>query len=276
MITENEIDSKLQALQGKVPSILIKDLRDKLVTKMDILTPDQLDVIVRKVLDNYSSQAERLQKLDKRVEEIGKYLEEIRKHLMERKDSEQFSETSEAGTKEYPSNLNHLEYRGELDVETPQIGVEIEKSEGEDKVMTEELQIPKDVRDVLLSTPKMKARLERIPNDAVSTMIALKWLGFLIDRAGINNLENILEFYYTIGWISEEVLEIMLKYASGTRAHQREPNWKPDDKLTIQDHLISLLFIERLRGTRITPEVLNSIERELKMMNKILEYVYGV
>ncbi|WP_367883340.1 FlaD/FlaE family flagellar protein [Thermococcus peptonophilus] len=55
-------------------------------------------------------------------------------------------------------------------------------------------------------------------------MIALKWLGFLIDRVGIQNLERVLEFYYEIGWISEEVLNQLLNYArGGTRPHHRDP-----------------------------------------------------
>lgn len=275
MITENELDAKLQQLQGKVPSVLIKDLKDKLVSKIDILTPEQVDVIIKKVLENYSSQVERLRRLDKRIEEIGKYLEEIREKLSENRGSFEKVERQDTGISE---NLNHwrpqeIEFER---VEPPKEEREFEKEDKGDFSMTEEIQIPKEIRDVLVTSTKSRARLEKLPDDAVSTMIALKWLGFLIERAGMQNLENVLEFYYTIGWISEEVLETLLKYANGTRPHQREPNWKPDDKLTIQDHLISLLFIERLRGTRITPEVLNSIERELKMMNKILEHVYGV
>ncbi|USG99299.1 flagellar protein [Thermococcus argininiproducens] len=274
MITENEIDSKLQMLQGKVPNVLIKDLKDKLISKMDILTPEQVDLIINRVLENYSSQAERLRKLDKRVEEIGKYLEEIRRHLIgkttpHKELNENFERT--------PERIPEVEQQEEIkSYDPPKIELIENNRSGEEEILTEEFQIPKDVREALISPTKMRARLEHLPNDTVSTMIALKWLGFLIERAGMLNLENVLEFYYTIGWISEEVLESLLKYANGTRPHQREPNWKPDDKLTIQDHLISLLFIERLRGTKITPEVLNSLERELKMMNKILEHVYGV
>ena len=274
MITENEIDSKLQMLQGKVPNVLIKDLKDKLVSKMDILTPEQVNLIINRVLENYSSQAERLRRLDKRVEEIGKYLDEIRRHLIGKTAlHKEFNENF----KRAPERTPEVEHQEEIkSYKSPKIELIENNRSGEEGILTEEFQIPKDVKETLISPTKMRPRLEHLPNDTASTMIALKWLGFLIDRAGVLNLENILEFYYTIGWISEEVLESLLKYANGTRPHQREPNWKPDDKLTIQDHLISLLFIERLRGSKITPEVLNSLERELKMMNKILEHVYGV
>ncbi|WP_297070824.1 FlaD/FlaE family flagellar protein, partial [Thermococcus sp.] len=82
--------------------------------------------------------------------------------------------------------------------------------------------------------------------------------------------------YYGIGWISEEVLNTLMKYAEGIRPHPREPEWRPDEKLTIKDHLVSLLFIERLRGVRITREVLDSIEREMRLIGKVLDDIYGV
>jgi len=260
MMLEQEIEKKLQRLQGKVPTIIIKELQDKLVSKMDILTPERVDLIIDEVLKNYSSQVERLTKLDKRVEEIGKYLKEIRGHLV-------------GASSVNISPANEITNQEDVEPSTLEKGVEFKE---EEKEMGEEFKIPQDIREVLTVQQAGKARLERLPDDMVSTMIALKWLSFLIDKAGMQNLENILEFYYRIGWISENVLNTLLTYADGTKPHYREPNWRPEDKLTIQDHLISLLFIERLRGGRVTREVLDSIEREIKMMNRVLEQVYGV
>ncbi|WP_281176001.1 FlaD/FlaE family flagellar protein, partial [Thermococcus celericrescens] len=151
----------------------------------------------------------------------------------------------------------------------------VEKEEGGVK-MAEKFQIPEDIASLLFEEEPRKARLEKLPDDIVSTMIALKWLGFLIDRVGIQNLERVLEFYYEIGWISEGVLNNLLHYAKGTRPHHRDPEWKPAEKLTVQDHLISLLFIERLRGLRINRNVLDKLEREIKMLEKTLDEFYGI
>ncbi|WP_297496076.1 FlaD/FlaE family flagellar protein, partial [Thermococcus sp.] len=52
--------------------------------------------------------------------------------------------------------------------------------------------------------------------------------------------------------------------------------WKPAEKLTVQDHLISLLFIERLRGLKINRNVLDKLEREIKMLEKTLDEFYGI
>ncbi|WP_461866134.1 FlaD/FlaE family flagellar protein [Thermococcus sp.] len=266
MITEIEIDERLKKLKGKVPNVLIDDLREKLLNKKDILSPEQVDKIIERVIQTYSSQLTRLINLDRRVEEIGKYLEEIRSLLLEKK-----------GT---PNTSVSTAHPQEAEPSAPElIESEVEAVEKEGKAMEKGFEIPPEIKESLIvpHTPSNgRARLEKIPQDMASTLIALKWLGFLIDRVGMQNLEQVLEFYYEIGWISEDVLNTMLKYANGTKPHHREPNWRPEDKLTIQDHLISLLFIERLRGVRITREVLDSIEREMKVINRVLEEVYGV
>lgn len=266
MITEIEIEERLKKLRGKLPNVLIEDLREKLLSKMDILTPEQVDKIIERILQTYSGQVERLTKLDKRVEEIGKYIEEIRSYLIEKKSMSKDQATLEEIAVEEKPSPNYEE----INITNSK------KVEKEEEVMGRNFEIPQEIRDVLVVSSNGKAKLEKIPQDMTSTMVALKWLGFLIDRVGMQNLENVLEFYYEIGWISENVLNTLLKYANGTKPHHREPNWRPDDKLTIQDHLISLLFIERLRGVRITREILDSIEREMKVINRILEEVYGV
>ena len=300
MITETEIEERLKRLRGKVPNFLIDDLKDRLMKKRDILTPEQVDRIVDKVLRTYAGQIEKLSRLDSRVDEIGRYLEEIRSHLMNLSQAAQANQSLWGEAQNQPmGGAQVVEYgelmgagnsggfgEGSLASEThveeapapespAQNPTEVEPMEKEFE-LSKGFEIPSEIRDVLISPPRTKARLEHIPNDMVSTMMALKWLGFLIDRVGMQNLEDVLEFYYQIGWISEDVLNTLLRYAEGIRPHHREPDWRPDEKLTIQDHLVSLLFIERLRGVRITRELLDAIEREMRVIGRVLEDVYGV
>ncbi len=301
MITETEIDEKLKGLRGKLPNVLIDDLKEKLMSKQDILTPEQLDKVVERVMSTYSGNLERLTKLDRRVDEIGRYLEDIKAQLMKitpaggtprpqpEKEPERAAEPVSPLPHELPSEqggeVSPMEpsepvssrSSASLEVGKPEARVPEFMGESEGGMgMEKEFEIPPDVRDVLLAPPKTRARLERVPADMVSTMMVLKWLGFLIDRVGMQNLENVLEFYYGVGWISEDVLNTLMKYAEGIRPHPREPEWRPDEKLTIRDHLVSLLFIERLRGVRITREVLDSVEREMRLIGKILDDMYGV
>ncbi len=301
MITETEIDEKLTRLRGKVPNFLIEDLKERLMKKRDILTPEQVDRVIDRVLKVYAGQIEKLSRLDSRVDEIGRYLEEIRNQLMSLSSQArvqanppmwgepqgqpvgeaqvvEFGDVVGAGgnsgfsggplTSESGEEMESQEAPAEKTVEVGAMEKGVELSKG--------FEIPPEIKNVLISPPQTKARLEHIPNDMVSTMMALKWLGFLIERVGMQNLEEVLEFYYQIGWISEEVLNTLLRYAEGIRPHHREPDWRPDEKLTIQDHLVSLLFIERLRGVRITRELMDAIEREMRTISRVLEDVYGV
>ncbi|NJE13534.1 FlaD/FlaE family flagellar protein [Thermococcus sp. LS2] len=383
LVTEADINAKLSELKGKVPSVIINDLREKLISKKDTLTYEQLEKIIQRVLDAYGSQATKYEQISKRVDELGKRLSELSMQLSRLVESleekkfdihekkaekieekiekvkeklekveekieetpkeeapseiieelpekieelhekveeiaEKIKEKKENIAKEVPEEVEKMEKKiEEVEVapeveEIPEEKIEVveEKPEVVEKVAEEEkekveevvekpgvvevkadkeekikggvemaeerLSLPQDIANLLFAEEPKKARLEKIPEDIVSTMIALKWLGFLIDRVGIQNLERVLEFYYEIGWISENVLNTLLRYAKGTRPHHRDPEWKPAEKLTVQDHLVSLLFIERLKGLRITRDVLDKLERELKMLEKTLDEFYGV
>ncbi|WP_457742108.1 FlaD/FlaE family flagellar protein [Thermococcus sp.] len=425
LVTEADINAKLAELKGKVPSVVINDLREKLIARKENLTYEQLEKIIQKVLETYGNQVTKYEQLSKRVDELGhrltelsaqlsrlvetletakfdvhekkaeavsKKVEEVHKkigkleEILKEESPEEGGEISEkleelhrkveelaekVGEKsaveklekakekleELQAKLEAGEEVSEEEIESAEKAVieaqeeaeeqEVEKAgeekpeveevskvteeqkpeevealeekveeiigeipEEEGKVETEEalpekggvsevsveevppvhekeeekggvgmaekLQIPEDIANLLFEEEPRKARLEKLPDDIISTMIALKWLGFLIDRVGIQNLERVLEFYYEIGWISEEVLNQLLRYAKGTRPHHRDPEWKPAEKLTVQDHLISLLFIERLRGLKINRNVLDKLEREIKMLEKTLDEFYGI
>ena len=300
MIAETEIEERLKRLRGKVPNFLVDDLKDRLMKKRDILTPEQVDRIVDRVLRTYAGQIEKLSRLDSRVDEIGRYLEEIRGHLINLSQAAQANQSLRSESQNHSGGARIVEPgepTGAEDMESPEeksLASKPDHVEGAPapEPLTENstevgsvekefelyrgFEIPPEIKDVLVSPPHTRARLEHIPNDMISTMMALKWLGFLIDRVGMQNLEDVLEFYYQIGWISEEVLNTLLRYAEGIRPHNREPDWRPDEKLTIQDHLVSLLFIERLRGVRITRELMDAIEREMRVIGRVLDDVYGV
>jgi len=121
-----------------------------------------------------------------------------------------------------------------------------------------------------------KVRLKRIPGDVLSTMIAMKWLELLIDKVGISNLPDVLEFYNEMGWISEEALITLVKYARGTKPFHEDVDWKPDEKLTARDHMLSLLFIEKLRGKKVSRDLLILLDREVKKIKSSAEEIYGV
>ena len=78
-----------------------------------------------------------------------------------------------------------------------------------------------------------------------------KWLKFLIERVGHNNLPRLLEYYVSIGWISEFAANTLLDMA-GSEPRYRGESWT----LSAQEQQISRLFIEKLKGHEIDDSLL--------------------
>lgn len=118
------------------------------------------------------------------------------------------------------------------------------------------------------------SKLLKIPESPRETILLLKWLEFLLTKAGYDGLEEVLGYYVDIGWISEEVMFQMIKYARGIKASQIPE--REDGLMTTQDHIISLLFIEALKNGKIREEELFAIEREVQKIKKEASQIYGV
>ncbi len=120
------------------------------------------------------------------------------------------------------------------------------------------------------------ARLDDIPNDAKSIMILLKWIEFLIERVGYDELEGVLDYYVDIGWISENVMLTVLKYAKGIKLYHESSDWRPVGFMSVKDHITSLMFIEALRTGRFDREVVMSVERDVSKIKKEIAELHGV
>lgn len=81
LVTEADINAKLSELKGKVPSVIINELREKLIARKDNLTYEQLEKIVKKVLETYGNQVTKYEELSKRVDELGKRLTDLSMQL---------------------------------------------------------------------------------------------------------------------------------------------------------------------------------------------------
>jgi len=121
-----------------------------------------------------------------------------------------------------------------------------------------------------MRTPKV----ERIGDDIISMMVAMRWLEFLLDNYGQENSMDVLDYYESIGWISSDVKQDMFKYIkmTGVIAPPQEYKVKP----TIQDHIINMLFIEKLNGEEITRDMIESLERDFRMLKKGVDELYGI
>ena len=86
------------------------------------------------------------------------------------------------------------------------------------------------------------AKLPFLDDTPETSILLLNWVKFLMEKVGRNNLDNILEYYVEIRWISEEVCSMMANYAEGIDYYVEKSTWNLPEV-----HAKSLLFIEQLR-----------------------------
>ncbi|HUV61982.1 MAG TPA: FlaD/FlaE family flagellar protein [Thermoplasmata archaeon] len=120
--------------------------------------------------------------------------------------------------------------------------------------------------------------LDRIDVDSRTNLIIMRWIRFLMEKTSLEAIPELFQYYYRIGWISEEVEEYLVTVSEGFRLP--EPNDEeemlyeavedqnllvtksstkkkpmkrkagPDEewRLTSEDHLKSWLFVLEIAG----------------------------
>ncbi len=74
----------------------------------------------------------------------------------------------------------------------------------------------------------------------------LDWMQFLVERVGHEGIDEILQYYVDIGWISEDVAAVLKRYADGIRV-ENEPEIEPPVQLDPEDHLKCLDYILQIK-----------------------------
>jgi len=117
------------------------------------------------------------------------------------------------------------------------------------------------------------APLTEITNDPEHIVVLLKWLQYLIEKIGNDQLPTLLDYYVDIHWISENVCMDLLKYAKGITIGETEKTKQHhSSNFTMIDHLQSLLYIQKLKGTALTEDFLWKIDNELDRMGRTLHH----
>jgi len=91
--------------------------------------------------------------------------------------------------------------------------------------------------------------LEELEDNSIETQ--RKWIKFLLERVGHNNLPRLLNYYKSIGWISDPVAQRLLELASIEKRY-KGVSWT----LSAQEQRISRLYIEKLKGHIIEESLL--------------------
>jgi hypothetical protein len=111
-----------------------------------------------------------------------------------------------------------------------------------------------------------------------SIEIQRKWLKFLLERVGHNHLQKLLNYYKSIGWISESAADRMLEIASIEKRY-KGISWT----LSAEEQRISRLYIEKLKGREIDDSLLNvpfpgkaRLDTEQRIIIRQTEYMHPV
>jgi archaellum component FlaD/FlaE len=113
--------------------------------------------------------------------------------------------------------------------------------------------------------------LSSITKNSSNMKLCMEWLEFLMGLVGRNNLPEILSYYEELGWLTEQVRSELMQYAEGIDFYMEKPDWK----LTPDDHVKSIWFIESLAGLKVDKNRLSVIDRDVERVKKGTE-IYGI
>ena len=141
------------------------------------------------------------------------------------------------------------------------------------KGVTGRLVKTKDIKTVEKAGVVLQEEMEplfEISNDPESIVVLMKWLQYLVDKLGKNNLQDILGYYVDIDWISDDVRLDLIKYSKGI-TDAKEGAKRGMTNLSTRDHIQSLLFIQKLKGQQLDERFIWKIDREMEKMTKSIE-----
>lgn len=156
----------------------------------------------------------------------------------------------------------------------------------------------RQVRASARSKHNKKPLLAYIPHDYLTLVLVMRWIEFLFERVTRERMSLVLDYYVDVGWISEDVKSEIMSYARGEmqdvtkymgQEEVREdvfrdlppptaaPYKKVEDwRLSADDHLKSLLFVQKIAGLEVDKDRLNSLEQNISKFKESLEGFHGV
>lgn len=286
-LTESELKNKLESYKGRIPAVVIRDLYELLKGRR--LTEEQIEKIVQNVEKKLRDRIEvdvsdlysKIDRLEKMIEQMAKGLQSGVKVAEAEKQVQQDQVAGEG----MPSNaespdIEHksveregvVEEVGFEDIVNGKVGGEIVETYRHRASGHGELRA---AHQAFLAGSD-SVYLDRIPTSTKSMMFLLKWIEYMIERVGYSGLEDVLDYYVDIGWISENVMFDILRYSKGIRLYHESSDWRPVGYMNVQDHIMSLLFIEALKTGRMNKEILHEVERQIYRIKKGVSEINGL
>lgn len=140
-------------------------------------------------------------------------------------------------------------------------------------VTTDDIKIQEKIK--VQTTPNWQFEpLTEIPNDPESIIVLMKWLQYLIDKCGRDNLSNILEYYVDICWITQDAKIGLIDYSHGIKEEIKQGEISTSKHITdlpSKDHIQSFIYIQKLKGNQFDRHFIDRIDGELSRITKKLE-----
>jgi flagellar protein FlaD len=206
-------------------------------------------------------------------------------------ESGRISETSRDTTPWEPGTPTETLVTVKQKTRTPQPSLLLNKESRDDDY-------EREVRAAARSKHNKKPLLAYIPYDYLTLVLVMRWIEFMFERVPRDKMSLVLDYYVDVGWISEDVKSEIMSYARGEMqdvtkymgyeeareevfkelpAPQAAPYKKVEDwRLSADDHLKSLLFIQKIAGLEIDKDRLNSLEQNISKFKESLEGFHGV
>ena len=150
----------------------------------------------------------------------------------------------------------------------------IESGESSDirTITTEDIQVPEKITDTSVQEWELDP-LKEVPSDPENIIVLMKWLQYLLDKCGRDNLSNILDYYVDIGWISQNAKISLIDYSQGItgESNNEEVTRQNITNLPSKDHIQSLIFIQKLKGKQFDKHFIDRIDGELARITKKLD-----
>jgi archaellum component FlaD/FlaE len=113
--------------------------------------------------------------------------------------------------------------------------------------------------------------INNIAKNSTNIKLCMEWLEYLMELVGRNNLQEILAYYEELGWISEDVRLDLLRYAEGIDFYIEKTDWK----MSPDEHVRSIWFMEKLAGLEVDRNKLSVVEKDIKKVKNGTE-IYGI
>jgi len=140
-------------------------------------------------------------------------------------------------------------------------------------VTTDDIKVPEKIKVHITKNWEFNP-LNDLPNDPENIIVLMKWLQYLIDKCGRDNLSNILDYYVDIGWISTDAKINLIDYSHGIKEENKKGDNIPGENITnlpSKDHIQSYIFIQKLKGKQFDKHFIDRIDNEINRLTRKID-----